>query len=233
MLQSDGNNFRGCKIMIVLRREIFSISLCFLGCLLLVPSCILLIYPKEFTGLAIPGLIIACLCLTASAVIDLYEAYFQLYSIKEIALPNKTWQVFYTKCYQMIGAGFFLAASIMYLPSLASKPFIGTTTADLGTWVFRFGSFAYLGSSYRCLGGLIKSVQARGNWLKQDAVSLIAICAFILGSLFYIFGGVVGQMEIGPPSLMPELWVIGSLGFAVGSFIFFKKAVAEHFLPRS
>lgn len=219
--------------MSVLRREIFSISLCFLGCVLLVPSCILLIYPKEFMDLAILGLIIACLCLTVSAIIDLFEAYFLLDSIKEIVLVNKARRVINTKRYQMLGAGFFLTASLMYLPFLAPKHVLGTTVADLGTWVFRFGSFAYLGSSYRCVGDLMKRVQARGGWLKQDVISLVAICAFMLGSLFYIFGGVVGQMKIGTPSLMPELWVIGSLGFAVGSFIFFKRSVVDHFLLKA
>lgn len=190
----------------------YSSFLCFLGCVLLVPSCMLLMYPEKNLGLiAIIGLIVACLCLTIAAAIDLYAAYLLKQSIK-------------TQIYQMLGAIFFLTASIMYLPVLVTYSLLGTTVANLGTWVFRFGSFAYLTASYRNLTHLIKSAQTRKNWRKQDALQLIAIISFIWGALFYIAGGVVGQMKIGAPSLMAELWVMGSVGFALGGFIFLKIA---------
>lgn len=213
--------------MTVSRGEIYSISFCFLGCVLLVPSCISLIHPVIFKGFAISGLITACVCLTIAAALDLYAAYVLFRSAVGTRLVDTARRTRNTKCYQIFGAGFFLIASLMYLPFLASKSVLGTTITDLGTWVFRFGSFAYLGSNYRCGYDLIKTVQKRGYWLNRDVINFIAICVFILGSLFYIFGGIVEQMKIGDPLLMPELWVIGSISFAIGSFIYFKATIAR------
>ncbi len=49
----------------------------------------------------------------------------------------------------------------------------------------------------------------------------------MLGALFYIAGGVIGQMKIGESPLMFELWLIGSLAFAVGSFIILKDVISK------
>ena len=109
--------------------------------------------------------------------------------------------------------------------------------ADLSTWVFRFGSIAYLVANFRCAEDVINAVQTRRVWQRQDVINLVAICAFSSGSLFYISGGIVGQLKLGAPSLMLDLWVIGSIGFAIGGSIFFKgtmgRAMPKKFRARS
>lgn len=223
------DNFKVNKvIMNITHQEIYSATLSLFGCVLLIPSCILLINPQGVVYLiAVIGLITACLCLILAATIDLYKTYFIQHTTKDIVLIAKARKDITTKIYQILGAGLFFTASVMYLPFLVSKFLLGMTVADLGTWVFRLGSFAYLISSYRNACDLINSVQARGAWFKQDVIIFIAIIAFMLGALFYIAGGVVKQVNIGDPSLMSELWVIGSTAFAVGSFIFFKTTIVN------
>lgn len=297
------------------RREIWSSSLCFLGCVVLVPSSALLGYPEDLLRLAaIVGFIVASLCLTLAATIDVYEARLA----KEISSPDKKsatkgsegsrfglksgpvhwvrrstadpqpapvcfrgcrerprrvqiwveertstpgtaehrkpkdwlfWafrdtlfkqevglygalatasaarRTFTTKLYLFFGAVFFLVASTLYLPFWASQLIEGKTIAELGTWIFRFGSFAYLVANYRCASNVFNDVRHKKSWRKQDVINLFAICAFMFGSLFYITGGLMGQMNIGPASLMSILWVIGSVGFAIGSAIFLRDAI--------
>lgn len=207
----------------------YSAVLSFFGCVLLVPSCMLLMYPQETYGSpAIVGLIIACSCLTIAAFIDLQQAYFQQRLAKESFLVQQAKRNINTKVYQIIGAIFFLTASFMYLPFLAEKLIFGTTIANLGTWVFRFGSCAYLYSSFSCVQDLLKTVQTEKIWHLHNTVQLIALLSFIWGALFYISGGIVGQLKIGEAALMPKLWITGSLGFALGSCIFFIMSVKEN-----
>lgn len=93
--------------------------------------------------------------------------------------------------------------------------------------MFRCGSCAYLCSSYRCVQDLLKTVHTQKIWHIDNAIQLIAILSFIWGALFYISGGIAGQLKIGEASLMPKLWVTGSFGFALGSFIFFIMSIKE------
>ena len=69
-----------------------------------------------------------------------------------------------TKCCGMLalwmmiqGGVLFFSASCMYLPAISNKTVIGTTVANLGTWVFRVGSCSYLCGSFISLGFVARS----------------------------------------------------------------------------
>lgn len=209
-------------------RKVASSLFCFIGCVLLVPSSILLIRGLTFADLAVGGFIAACACLTIAAALSLYDAYLDLEKATDEATIDTALQAVYTVLYMFFGAAFFLIGSVMYLPQWGSTHILGTTAADLGTWVFRFGSFAYLGGNYRSACALVNNTQQNGFWRKEDMMVAVGVAAFMLGSLLYIAGGIFGQIKIGDPLLMADLWFLGSCCFAGGSLVFFKLNVCDH-----
>lgn len=209
----------------VSRREICSTSFCFLGCLLLVPSCFMLADLHHSIGIS--SLVVACMCLVVAASIELYDAYNLLRSAVESVEVEKARRTFHTKLFFFFGAVFFLNASLMQVPFFSPQSVLSITVAELSTWIFRFGSCSYLAANYRCANDVIKNAQAKRIWFIQDVINLVATGAFTLGSVLYLSGGIVGQMKLGAPSLMFDLWVIGSLGFAAGSFIVFQDVIGR------
>ncbi len=205
-------------------REIVSGALCFLGCVLLVPACWLLGCSKVFYLGAVVGLIIACSCLVLAAFLEVYPLYISTVNDRN----HSQQQLCYAKHFQLLGASLFLLASCLYLPLIVNRLVLGMSVADYGTWVFRFGSCAYLASSFLCLKTILANVEEKESWLKSEAISVIALICFILGSLFYIAGGVVAQMKINPAWIMAMYWVLGSVGFAVGSFLFLRMMIARN-----
>jgi len=193
----------------------------------------MLLYPGAFRYLSISILIVACLCLTASAAIDLYDAYLRLNLSKKNCIRMKARRELKTKCYLLCGASLFLLGSVIFLPLVSSIIIFNTTLSDLGTWIFRFGSISYLISSYRSLYDLIQNTKKIGRWSKQDLLDLITICAFMLGALLYILGGIIGQLKVGQMSLMFEFWVMGSFCFSLGGFLALKHITCDMFLPTS
>jgi len=198
------------------RREIASALLCFLGCVVLVPSSFLLMRGSTVIDLAVSGFIFACSSLTIAAVFSSYAAYLKLGSATDKAAFDMALQAVYTTLYILFGAALFLIGSVMYLSHWAAYHVLGTTLPSLGTWVFRFGSIAYLGGNYRSVCDLVKSTKQNGFWRREDMIVAAAIATFMLGALLYIAGGVVGQMKIGDPLLMGGLWFVGSCCFAAG-----------------
>lgn len=110
-----------------------------MGSFLLNPACVLLLpFGSQTAGSML--LVCACAYLCAAASLDLI---FVLHHQKQ---DHNSLQ----KCHAMlmwVGSALFLLASVLYLPSVRNILIGGLPSIFLGTWMFRGGSFFYLGAS--------------------------------------------------------------------------------------
>lgn len=189
-------------------RDLTSVLICCVGCIILIPASFLLISGPNFAAMSIMGFIVACSFLTISAILDAHSAYLER-QINSVA----PWM--------LSGGALFLIASILHWPSWANNPALGTTLSDLGIWLFRFGSLSYLMGNTLLAFRLIKNTQKNGTWKRSDIKTMLAILSFILGSLFFIAGGIIAQSSTADSQLMGHLWLVGSSSFALGGMLSF------------
>ncbi len=187
-----------------------SSQLYFWGCLLLVPSSGGLMLGATVTTYAICGFIVACTCLSIAALIDIYKA----------VLANNQATSLYSPICMLFGALLFLSASLLYLPYWSNTLIFNSTLSNIGTWLFRFGSLAYLAGNYRLIQHWLLTLKRDGFCKTEDVTVAVGILVFMLGSLLYIAGGVVTQITISKAMLTAFLWLLGSCSFAVGGTIF-------------
>ncbi|MDF1655475.1 MAG: YrhK family protein [Coxiellaceae bacterium] len=194
----------------MLRIRVISSRLYFIGCLLLVPASAGLLLGVNALLFAISGFIVACSCLSIAASLDLYKA----------MLECRLSVSLYSPLCMLAGGILFLLASIAYLPLWSAWPLFHTTLSNVGTWVFRFGSLAYLVGNFRLISRWLHDVKRAGTCELKDLGMLMGVGVFILGSLLYIAGGIVAQVEISQAMLTAVFWLLGSCSFAVGATIF-------------
>ena len=120
----------------------------------------------------------------------------------------------------LLGGLLFTIASILYLPTISSKPIfkettIATTLANLGTWIFRLGTTSYLLGSSKTLYDIITSPPGIRNSNKYDTMGVVL---FIVGAGFYFVGGVLSQLGIAGFAVT---WIIGSIFFFGGAVGFY------------
>eukprot|EP00656_Telonema_subtile_P019370 TRINITY_DN20629_c0_g1_i1.p1 TRINITY_DN20629_c0_g1~~TRINITY_DN20629_c0_g1_i1.p1 ORF type:complete len:214 (+),score=42.53 TRINITY_DN20629_c0_g1_i1:1-642(+) len=112
------------------------------------------------------------------------------------------------------GGVLFLVASCMYLKAVASKPLLGTSVSNMGTWVFRVGTCSYLCGSFATFRGIVRSEKGVGG----QAVLSFGVFCFIVGALLYLTGGILTQTHL---KGFAETWIAGSVFFAAGAIAFF------------
>jgi len=145
--------------------------------------------------------------------------------------------------FMLAGGLLFELASILYWPSFGLEP-------KIGTYVFRFGSFAYLCGSFTSTYQLFLYVpssqliseetmlldvkEAGGdsiNWFQQKKKKKItldtwiwfsAVLSYILGAFCFIIGGVFSELE---KNGFAESWMVGSCFFVLGACISFFQVV--------
>lgn len=122
-------------------RVLISSIMYFIGTFLLNPACLLLL-PFGSVTAGVMILICACSFLTAAAGLD---AICVIYIQRDI---RSMLQKFNALC-MLVGGILFLIGSILYLPSIGTL--FGYSPTNVGTWVFRTGSFFYLGGSFTSL----------------------------------------------------------------------------------
>ena len=107
----------------------------------------------------------------------------------------------------------FTVASCLYLPYISGKRLLGTTVANLGTWVFRVGTCSYLTGS----GISLVSIARTPGGLGSDKRVTIGVLSYIVGAVLYFIGGLLSQL--GLPGFAAT-WVAGSCFFVLGAALF-------------
>jgi YrhK-like protein len=209
--------------------KIISALLYTIGTAALMPASWLL-YP-EYAGTAeatisIELFIGGCALLVLAALIDLTR------TLLDTEDGNYRLSVLNQMC-MLMGGILFEAGSLLYWPLLSAS------IQNAGTWVFRFGSFSYLGGSATSLWLLALALKPAVVYddelghIQQSSPSgsrrslayrlmtargirewtLVVVC-FIAGALLYIIGGVLSQLAA--PGVATT-WLVGSIFFTIGS----------------
>lgn len=190
------------------RLTFISASGYFIGTSLLLPGT-LFFFPKfsdDYYDTGVRIYVLACSFLTLAAVADWIKVFF---------LPFKDTIV---SLFMLLGGVLFLTASILYLSAL------GQTNA--GTWVFRIGSFSYLGGSFSTLFFMYKPLFSKSNEYESDSFSSEEGKRILTKSKRDSFGGIqqieeeVPKMKIINPGLIITLFfIIGAILFIIGGIL--------------
>ncbi len=120
---------------------------------------------------AISGFIVACTCLSIAASIDVYKSVF----VCKLGLS------LYSPICMLLGGLLFLFASILYLPLLSKTSVFNAAFPDLGVWLFRLGSLAYLAGNYRLVSHWFITLKQNGFCHSKDVSVAVGILVFMLG----------------------------------------------------
>jgi hypothetical protein len=189
------------------------------GCFLLIPASVLL-YFTSIPHWSISLFILATLMLTISALIDLF--WFSLdyinslhQKIEEEPIYNQEnftqnkpkkpfdWRTFLIVIFYCLGGFLFLLGSILFWPDFPNH------FGSIGVWVFRFGSITYILGTFLVFYS-IENV----SW--KLSFKLLSLFFYFCGSLIYILGGILSQMNFGVVSFSTA-WLIGSISFFLGA----------------
>jgi len=200
-----------------------------IGCFLLIPASLCLIYEKVLFG-SICIYIVACSFLTFAAFIDFFECLSTKPKITNIKVGDvsssdtegminnnsdnydekyKNWvkQMMITVFY-VNGGILFLLGSILYWPDFSSE------TNNAGTWVFRFGSINYLCGSFLGLYNNCRRTNTSTTFVNITCMWNSVIIQYIFGALCFILGGILSQTG---NKFSSETWLVGSVLFFGGA----------------
>jgi hypothetical protein len=191
----------------------------FIGCVLLIPASTILLAGTSYDT-SISLYIAACAFLIIASIIDFLPVVTNRPTItkdQESLIDQKLnfsgWITqFWVTLLYLLGGICFEIGSIMYWSTF------GPSVANLGTWVFRTGSFFYIGGSVISLLQILKPTFDKSSPKKQLEVSsymwISVIVFYLLGSVAFVTGGILSQLEL---KFSVESWVIGSAFFAAGA----------------
>lgn len=222
------------------RKFISSLDYLF-GCWLLIPASICLIYSEKYLYESIILYIISCAFLLKAAIIDFIPLFsnvakkpkkisshnINLITKSEGADLNLTqsknsenenfFNILITTAY-LLGGIFFEAGSILYWPTW--------TTGRLGTWIFRLGSICYLTGTISLCVVVLKPFDKNSHYLENQKtikngsfyITMGCLTFYAYGAIFFIIGGIMSEMHY---SLSGQIWLVGSIWFAIGSTLGF------------
>jgi hypothetical protein len=219
-----------------------------IGCWLLIPASICLIYSDKYIYESIIFYIVSCGFLLKAAIIDFISLFKKLplksnsISSKDINLIstvdelestnlvnssnnsdeclNKTITVAY-----LLGGLFFELGSILYWPTFS--------TGRLGTWVFRFGSLCYLTGTITFINVILNpynnstSIKENKKPRKNPSFYIVIGCLtfYAFGAICFIIGGIMSETHY---LLSGEVWLVGSIWFAIGSTLGFVDRIINY-----
>lgn len=208
----------------------FLSALCYLfGCYLLIPASICFLYWGDYKFESIVFYIVACGFLFIGGLLDLVAVIVPRQRTTSDSLINDDKPEPKPDCASIVivvayflGGLFFELASILYWPTFDPE------VANLGTWIFRIGSFCYMAGSFTSLKQIFAAYEVEENKPAKDLGYYMWICCilfYILGSVLFLIGGMLSQVGY---QLAAHVWNGGSASFALGSTFGFIETIRSY-----
>ncbi|WP_174801170.1 YrhK family protein [Martelella limonii] len=125
---------------------------------------------------------------------------------------NFRWETINAICYQLGGA-VFIFGSICFFPALSDY-------ADLGAWIFVFGSLLYLlVTGHDLLEVFVHAREREGQATVWDRLEFWAAWAYVIGTLLFVAGSVCFLSAFDMVNAGAGCFITGSILFVVGAVI--------------